>query len=128
MSKIEDLQKLKELKDTGALTEAEYEVEKYKVLNSNEENNSNTMNNNKNSVRALTGFILGLCSLVAWYIPLIGFPVTILGIIFSAFGINSNRKGMAIAGLILSIIFFVVTIINSISGAVIMSRIMSNYF
>ena len=126
MSKIEDLQKLKELKDTGALTEAEYEVEKYKVLNSNEENHSNT--NNKNSVRGLTGFILGLCSLIAWYIPIIGFPVTILGIIFSAFGINSNRKGMAIAGLILSIIFFVVTIINSISGAVIMSRLMSNYF
>ena len=32
MGRIEDLQKLKELKDAGALTEAEYEVEKYKVL------------------------------------------------------------------------------------------------
>lgn len=127
MSKIDDLQKLKELKDTGVLTDAEYEVEKYKVLNSNDENYSNS-NTNKNSVKGLTGFILGLCSLIAWYIPLIGFPVTILGIIFSAFGINSNRKGMAIAGLILSIIFFVVTIINSISGAVIMSNLMSNYF
>lgn len=127
MGRIEDLQKLKELKDTGTLTEAEYEVEKYKILNSNDENNSNNTNN-KNSVRALIGFILGLCSLVAWYIPIIGFPVTILGIIFSAFGINSNRKGMAIAGLILSIIFFVITIINSIAGAVVMSRVFSNYF
>lgn len=126
MGRIEDLQKLKELKDTGTLTDAEYEVEKYKVLNSNDENNFNN-SNNKNSVKALTGFILGLCSLIAWYIPLIGFPVTILGIIFSALGINSNCKGMAIAGLILSIIFFVVTIINSIAGIVVMSRVILNY-
>lgn len=118
MGKLEDLQKLKELKDSGVLSEEEYEIEKHKVLN--EENNVQKANS-KNSVKALTGFVLGLCSIMAWVIPLIGFPVTVIGIIFSALGLNSNRRALAIAGLVLSIIFFVVTLINSIVGAAIMS-------
>lgn len=118
MGKLEDLQKLKELKDSGALSEEEYEIEKHKVLN--EENNVQK-SNSKNSVKALTGFVLGLCSIMAWVIPLIGFPVTVIGIIFSALGLNSDRRALAIAGLVLSIIFFVVTLINSIAGAAIMS-------
>ena len=124
MGKIEDLQKLKELKDTGALTEEEYEIEKHKVLNSNDEKENNT---DKSSKKALAGFILGLCSIIAWYIPIVGFPVTILGIIFSALGINSKYKGLAIAGLILSIIFFIITLMNSIAGAVIVSNYLLNY-
>ena len=55
----------------------------------------------------------------AWFIPLIGYPVTICGIVFSAEGLKSNKKNLAIAGLILSILFLVVTIINSFLGAMI---------
>lgn len=67
---------------------------------------------------ALVGFILGLCSIIAWFIPLIGYPVTIVGIVFSAKGLKSEKsKGKAVAGLVLSIIFLVVTLINSILGA-----------
>ena len=122
MSKIEDLEKLQQLKESGALTDVEYEMEKNKILNSNEEKKESLNNTNKKSTKALTGFILGLSSLIAWLIPIIGYPVSILGIIFSSLGLNSSRKGMAITGLILSIIFFIVTLINSIAGAMIMSQ------
>ena len=33
MSYIEDLQRLQKLKETGTITEKEFEVEKYKILN-----------------------------------------------------------------------------------------------
>ena len=66
-----------------------------------------------------TGLVLGLVSIIAWVIPLIGFPVTICGIIFSAKSLNTPGRRKAIAGLILSIIFLCLTILNSIVGAVI---------
>ena len=82
------------------------------------ENNNNNYTDKKSS-QAMVGFILGLCSIAAWFIPLVGYPVTITGIVFSAKGMDSNNKGKAIAGLTLSIIFLIITIINSILGAII---------
>ena len=66
-----------------------------------------------------TGLVLGLISIIAWIIPLIGFPVTICGIVFSAKSLNTPGRGKAIAGLVLSIAFLCLTIINSIAGAII---------
>ena len=55
---------------------------------------------------ALTGLILGIVSGVCCCVPFIGPPCAILGIIFSAKGLQSTeRKAMAVIGLILSIIF-----------------------
>lgn len=65
---------------------------------------------------AITGLVFGLISIVAWLLPLIGFPITILGIIFSSLGIKSSKKSLAIAGLVLSIIFLLLTMTNSILG------------
>ena len=70
------------------------------------------MNKNTDNF-ALAGFILGLVSLffvlIAFVITsgiwLISIPTGIVGIVLSAFGLKStNKKGMAIAGLICSII------------------------
>lgn len=69
--------------------------------------------------KAQSGFILGLVGIIAWFIPLFGYPVTICGIVFSSKGLHSKeKKGMAVAGLVLSIIFLIVTLINSILGAI----------
>ena len=69
---------------------------------------------------ANTGFILGLISIIAWLLPLVGYPVTICGIVSSSKGLkSSNGKGKANAGLILSIIFLIATVINSIMGVII---------
>lgn len=81
-----------------------------------DENTNPTTTDNKNAVR---GFVLGIISIIAWIIPLFGYPITICGIVFSAKGLNiKTNKGLAIAGLVLSIIFLIFTIINSIVGAI----------
>lgn len=83
-------------------------------------NNVTQTISDKTDKNALAGFILGLISIVAWIIPLFGYPVAICGIVFSAKGLNStSNRGKAIAGLILAIIFLVFTIINSILGVMI---------
>ena len=70
--------------------------------------------------KAKAGFILGLVSIVAWFIPIIGFPVTVCAIVFSSLGLKSvPNHGKAVAGLILGIIFIVITMINAILGAAI---------
>ncbi len=54
----------------------------------------------------ITGFVLGLVSLIFVWIPYIGLIGAVLGIIFSAVGMRAQTggKGLAIAGLVLSII------------------------
>ena len=68
----------------------------------------------------LTGFIVGLVGLLLSFIPLIGvvaWPLVILGIIFSAIGISkaakgrATNKGLAITGLVLSVVGLVVCIL-----------------
>lgn len=118
---IVELENLQSLKEKGILTEMEYEVEKSRILNNTTRTNTTNTKTKNKSNQALTGFILGLCSLIAWIIPLIGYPVTILGIIFSGIGLNSEKRTLAVVGLILSIIFLIVTLMNSLAGVIMMS-------
>ena len=84
--------------------------------------------NDKTDRNALVGFILGLCSIIAWLIPLFGYPVCICGLIFSAKGLKSqNNKGKAITGLVLSIVFLVFTFFNSLIGMFISLESLNNY-
>lgn len=122
MKKFEDLEKLKQLEENGTITKEEFLIEKEKILNDDNYNptsNSSSTASNKKASMAMVGFILGLCSIGAWLIPIIGYPVTIIGIIFSSIGMNSANKDKAIIGLVLSIVFLIVTLINSILGAII---------
>ncbi|HEY9078083.1 MAG TPA: DUF4190 domain-containing protein [Anaerolineaceae bacterium] len=66
----------------------------------------------------IASLVLGILGLCAWFIPLCGFPVSIVGLILGFLGINSTGKGMAIAGLILSGICLLLSLINAIAGAV----------
>ena len=72
----------------------------------------------ENSNRAVASLILGLVSIVTWLVPIAGYITTILAIVFATKGRHSEKKGMATAGLVLGIIFLVVTLLNSILGAV----------
>ena len=86
-------------------------------LNCGVEVNNLPKSNNKTDKNAMIGFILGLCSILAWIIPLFGYPVCICGIIFSSKGLKSSaNKGKAITGLVLSIVFLVFTFFNSLIG------------
>lgn len=67
--------------------------------------------------KATNGLIFGLVSLVTWIIPLFGYITTIMGINNSSKGLKSeNKKGIAIAGMILNIICLLASICNSIAG------------
>ena len=61
--------------------------------------------------KSTTSLVLGIVSLIAWFIPLIGFPVSITGLVF---GIRNKHT----AGIVLNVIGLVLTLINSVVGAV----------
>jgi hypothetical protein len=65
--------------------------------------------------KAIAALVLGIIGLFAWYLPIAGYPITIVGLILSAKGIRLH-KSLAKAGLILNIIGLVLTIVNSILG------------
>ena len=75
------------------------------------------MENNNNN-RAVASLVLGLVSIVTWLFPIAGYITTILALVFATKGRHSEKKGMATAGLVLGIIFLVVTLLNSIFGAI----------
>ena len=51
-------------------------------------------------------FILGIISSLAWLIPLIGLPITVVGTALGAIGIGNPRdRGFSIAGMIMNIVF-----------------------
>ena len=92
-------------------------------------NNVNNIVENKADKNATVGFVLGLVSTIAWFIPLFGFPVTICGIVFSAKGLKSKKNHtQAVVGLVFSIIFVIVTLVNSIVGVVMWNNIISNAY
>lgn len=73
--------------------------------------------NTKKSVKPTASLILGIISFLGWIIPLIGFPVSITGLVLGILGLKSQKKGIAIAGIILCSIGLLATIVNSILGA-----------
>lgn len=50
------------------------------------------------------GFVLALISLFFGWIPLFGWLIWVLGLIFSFIGIFKSPRGLAIAGLVISLI------------------------
>lgn len=68
---------------------------------------------------SLTSMILGIAGFLAWCIPLVGFPVCITGLILGIIGIKKGGRGMAIAGIIMCSITLLLTLGNSILGAII---------
>ena len=61
--------------------------------------------------------ILGIVGLAAWLIPLIGLPITVIGLTLGIIALKSSNRGMAIAGIIMSTLGLVLTIINGSIGA-----------
>lgn len=68
---------------------------------------------------ANSGFTFGLISIIAWLIPLFGYPVTIIAIYQSSKGLKAEKnKTKAIIGLVLGILFLLATLANSIAGVI----------
>lgn len=67
--------------------------------------------------KATAALVLGIVGLLAWFIPLFGLPITIVGVVLGVQGMKSTRRGTAAAGLTLGIIGLVLSIINASIGA-----------
>lgn len=73
---------------------------------------------NERNGLSIASLVLGLIGIVAWLLPLAGYPVTIVAIVLGVKGMKQQSgRGMAIAGLVLGIVFLVLTLINSVLGA-----------
>ncbi len=69
---------------------------------------------------SIASLVLGIVGIFAWLLPLIGFPVTIVGLILGLKGMKKKAgKGMASAGFVLCVIFLIFTAINSFFGLII---------
>ena len=45
-----------------------------------------------NNGKATAGFTLGIIGLIAWILPLFGYPVNIIGIIMNSIGLKSEKE------------------------------------
>lgn len=109
------------MNEVNEVKKVEQQEENKEIVEETKKENKDTLNNaekntttDKQSTKAMAGFILGSCSIIAFLLPfqLIGYPVAILGIIFSAMGLKSKKRNWAVVGLILSIFFLVLTLLN----------------
>ncbi len=67
------------------------------------------------SAGATTSLVLGIISSIAWIIPIIGLPITVVGIVLGAINMKSKKhKGMAIAGFVVNIVFLAATLAKGI--------------
>ena len=71
---------------------------------------------------AFTSLVLGIASLLAWLIPVLGLPISIVGLILGIFGLRSTRSGVATGGIVTSGIGLALSLINAILGAIIAVR------
>lgn len=66
---------------------------------------------------AIAALVLGIVGLLAWCLPILGYPVAIVGIIMGILGLKkTSMKGMCIAGIVMSGICLVASLVNSIAG------------
>lgn len=81
-----------------------------------EENNVSQTNSNGMSIASL---ILGIIGLVAWILPLLGYPINIIGLILGIISNKKEKNKFSKTGIILSAIGLGITAINSIAGVII---------
>jgi hypothetical protein len=68
---------------------------------------------------AVASLVLGIISMIAWLLPILGLPIAIVGVVL---GHKARRlpvqQGMAITGLVLSYIALGLAVINAIAGTI----------
>ena len=57
------------------------------------------------------GFVLALIAIFLGWVPILGWIIWLLGLIFSAVGLTRQPKGLAIAGLVISLVGIVMLIV-----------------
>jgi len=73
----------------------------------------------KSNGLGIAGFIISLIALFFGWVPIFGWILWVLGLVFSFIGMFKNPKGMAIAGLVISIVSVILMLLvfGAILGA-----------
>ena len=61
--------------------------------------------------KAIAGLVLGIASVVFSWFWLLALPLSVVGIIMSVIGLKSQKRGMAVGGLITSIVGFIFMVV-----------------
>lgn len=64
----------------------------------------------------ILALVFGILGLIACCLPCLGYPVAITAIVLGIIGLSKNGRGLAIAGISLGTVSFVLSLINSILG------------
>ena len=87
------------------------------ITKPNEQNNDNqgqtiivNQQKSESNGTGTAGFVLALIALFLGWIPILGWTLWILGLILSFVGVFKNPKGLAIAGLVISVIGIILMI------------------
>ena len=75
------------------------------------------------SGRAVAALVLGIIGLLAWLIPFIGLPIQIVGLVLGIQSRKSTKHGMAIAGIVLSSIGILLSIVSALLGMLIFASL-----
>lgn len=67
--------------------------------------------------KAIASLVLGLCSVVFWLCPLVGLAIAVTGLVLGIVSARESRRGMAVAGIVLSGIGLVLSVVNAAIGA-----------
>ena len=65
---------------------------------------------------ATASMVIGIISLVAWLLPICGGPIAIIGLVLGIMAWNSAKHNKAVAGVVMSVLGIVATIINAAAG------------
>lgn len=68
-------------------------------------------------ILAIASLGLGVMNLCSWLLPICGLPISILGLTFGIASINSSKRGLAIAGIVLCIVGLMAGTANAAIGA-----------
>ena len=66
--------------------------------------------------KAMASFILGLIGLVAWCCPLLGIAIGGAGLVCGFMDLSSHKRGLAIAGIVLSGLCLLASLANAAVG------------
>ncbi len=69
------------------------------------------------SRKSVFSLILGILGLFGWFLPVLGFPITIVGLILGIKGMKTFKRKMAIVGIILCSVGLSFSIANAAIGA-----------
>lgn len=72
---------------------------------------------------SIASLVLGICGLLAWCLPCLGYPVTITGLVLGIIGMKKGGKTMAIVGIVLSGLSLLLTCGNSLAGVIMMNNL-----